>query len=85
MTDDLLDDQPDKKSGGQIRLLIVGLLVAGLAAFIVQNTDSTPVEWLVFSGSAPLWVVIIASAAAGAVLSEAGGWLMRRRKRRTST
>ena len=84
MSDDVLDDQPAKRSGGQVRLLIVGLLVAGLAAFIVQNTDSTPVTWLVFEESAPLWVVIIVSAVAGAVLSEAAGWLMRRRKRQTS-
>ena len=60
----------------------MGLLAAALAAFVVQNTDSTPVTWLVFERSAPLWVVIIASAVAGAALSEAAGWAMRRRRRR---
>ena len=85
MSDEILDDeQPAKKSGGQARLLIVALVAAGLVAFIVQNTDSTPVSWLVFEGSAPLWVVIVAAAAAGAVLSELGGYLMRRRRRRNA-
>ena len=84
MSDELLDDQPAKRSGGQVRLLVLGLLAAGLVAFIVQNTDSTPVTWLVFERSAPLWVLIIVSAAAGAALSEAAGWMLRRRKRRNT-
>ena len=84
MSDAILDDEQPAKKGGQARLLIVALVAAGLVAFIVQNTDSTPVSWLVFEGSAPLWVVIVAAAAAGAVLSELGGYLMRRRKRRNA-
>lgn len=85
MSDDILDDQqPEKKSGGQARLLAVALVAAGLIAFVVQNTDSTPVSWLIFEGSAPLWIVIVAAAVAGAVLSELGGYLMRRRKRRNA-
>ena len=83
MSDEILDDeQPTKKAGGQARLLLVALVAGGLVAFIVQNTDSTPVNWLIFEGSAPLWIVIVAAAVAGAVLSELGGYLMRRRKRR---
>jgi len=69
-------------SGGQSKVLIATLVGVGLAAFIVQNTGSTPVRWLVFDGSAPLWIVILAAAVAGAVLSEVGGWVLRRRKRR---
>lgn len=83
VSDEMLGDESaaTKKRGGQARLIVLGLVVAGLAAFILQNTVSTPVTWLVFEGSAPLWLVIIASAVAGAVLSELVGWLMRRRKR----
>lgn len=69
-------------AGGQSKILIAGIVAVGLAAFVVQNTDSTPVRWLVFDGSAPLWMVILAAAVAGAVLSELGGWVLRRRKRR---
>lgn len=87
MSDEILDDgQPTTKGGGgQVRLIVVALVALGLIAFVVQNTDSTPVTWLMFEGSAPLWVVIIAAAVAGAVLSELGGYLMRRRKRRKNT
>jgi uncharacterized integral membrane protein len=82
MSDELLDDETTpKKRGSQVRLLTLLLLAGGLGLFIVQNTDSTPVSWLVFERSAPLWLVIIASAVAGAVLSELVGWMMRRRKR----
>ena len=84
MSDQPLGDEssPGKKSGAQARLLVVALLAVGLAAFVVQNTESTPVTWLVFERSAPLWVVIIASAATGAVLTELAGWVMRRRRRK---
>ena len=83
MSDELLDDKASAgKGGGQGRLIAVALLVAGLAAFIVQNTDSTPVTWLVFERSAPLWVVIIASAVLGAVITELAGWAIRRRRRK---
>lgn len=81
MTDDVLDAETPA-GGGQSKLLVAALIAVGLAAFIVQNTESTPVTWLVFDGSAPLWIVILAAAVAGAVLSEAGGWMLRRRKRR---
>ncbi len=80
MTEEIIDDTPTKR-GGQVKLLVAVILGAGLAAFVVQNTNSTPVTWLVFDQSAPLWVVIVTSAAAGAVLSEIAGWLLRRRRR----
>jgi len=73
-----------KKRGARERLLAVATVAAGLGAFIVQNTDSTPVTWLVFTGTAPLWVVIVLAAVAGAVLSELGGYLIRRRRQRTN-
>jgi len=73
-------EQSEKRTpnGG---LIVAALVAVGLAAFVLQNTDSTPVTWLMFDGSAPLFVVILSSAVAGAVLSEAAGWMIRRRKR----
>ncbi|MDG2026533.1 MAG: lipopolysaccharide assembly protein LapA domain-containing protein [Acidimicrobiales bacterium] len=82
MTDDVMEDATAGGGGSNSKLLIAALVAVGLVAFIVQNTDSTPVQWLVFDGSAPLWIVIAAAASAGAVLSELGGWMLRRRKRR---
>ncbi len=81
MTDDELIEEPGG-GGGLGKLIFVAVVAVGLAAFVVQNTDKTPVSWLMFDGSAPLWMVIIFSAVAGAVLSEAAGWMIRRRRRR---
>ncbi len=62
--------------------ILAALIAVGLGAFIVQNTETTPVTWLWIDGSAPLWTVIFGAALAGAVLSEALGWILRRARRR---
>lgn len=83
MSDEILgQQQAGNNRASQVRLLIIAVVAAGLIAFVVQNTDSTPVSWLVFEGTAPLWIVIVAAAVAGALLSELGGYVLRRRKRR---
>ena len=80
VSDEILGGEaPAKKRGARERLLAVAIVAAGLGAFIVQDTDSTPVTWLIFTGTAPVWVVIVLAAVAGAVLSELGGYLIRRR------
>ena len=85
VSDEILGGEaPAKKRGARERLLAVAIVAAGLGAFIVQNTDSTPVTWLIFTGSAPLWAVIVLAAVAGAVLSELGGYLIRRRRQRAN-
>jgi len=58
-----------------------GVVAAALVAFVVQNTDDVPVNWLFFESDAPLWLVILIAAVAGAVLSEVGGWFLRRARR----
>ncbi len=81
----MTDEEPTEESSGRSglgKLIVVGIVAVALAAFVVQNTDDTPVSWLVFDESAPLWIVIVISAVAGAVLSEAAGWLIRRGRRR---
>ena len=78
MSDDL-NNQPTAKTG--IGKFIGAALVAvALIAFVVQNTDSTPVQWFFIDRSAPLWLIIVVSAVAGAILSEIIGWIIRRRR-----
>ncbi len=81
-------DQPSSATGDDakrsrlgFRPVAVAVLVVALAAFVVQNGESTAVTWLWFDSSAPLFVVIVVSAVAGAVLSELVGWMLRRRRR----
>ncbi|HBU03765.1 MAG TPA: hypothetical protein DEA70_04690 [Acidimicrobiaceae bacterium] len=81
VSDEIVDGEGStKKRCGRERLLAIAIVAAGLGVFIVQNTASTPVTWLMFTGTAPLWVVIVLAAVAGAVLSELGGYLIRRRR-----
>ncbi len=61
-------------------LVLLALVVAGFGAFVVQNTDSAEVTWLMFEGDAALWLVMVASAVAGAVLVLLTGVLLRRRR-----
>ncbi len=80
MSDEETTQKPTSRlSGG----LIAGAIVAvALLVFVVQNTEETTVEWLLFeSDSTPVWLVIVIAAIAGAVVSELVGWLIRRRRR----
>lgn len=64
---------------GLIIALVVATLVIILAA---QNTASTPVTFLAWDFSMPVFVVILGSLLLGIVLAEMVGLLYRRRRRR---
>jgi len=93
MADDMAGDQQAGGSSAEqrrespksavlgLRPIAAAVMLVALAAFVVQNGDSTAVKWLWFDGSAPLFAVIVVSALAGAVLSELAGWMLRRRRR----
>lgn len=66
-----------------IKLVVGGLLAAGLLAFVFQNTDDTAVTWLVFEFRQPLWVLLLVTAAATVAIVELLGAARRRRKRRS--
>ncbi|MDY7103427.1 MAG: LapA family protein [Actinomycetota bacterium] len=63
------------------RYILAALLIAGLAAFIGQNTESTDVTFLFFEFTAPLWVVLLVTAAVALALGELVGAIIRRRRR----
>lgn len=59
------------------RVLIV-LLIAAAAAFVIQNTQSIEVSWLFLGFSAPLWLLTLILLALGFVI----GWFIGRPSRR---
>jgi uncharacterized integral membrane protein len=63
-------------------LIIAGLIVIAVAIFVAQNTESIEFEFLVFTFSMPLWLVLVIVFALGAVVGQGVMWLRRRRKRR---
>ena len=64
------------------RIIVVALVALALILFVVQNTASTEISWLFFSGEGPLWIIIVVVAVLGAVLSEVIGWMVRRNRRK---
>jgi uncharacterized integral membrane protein len=65
--------------GGAIASLTgLGLLIV----FMIQNTESVQLDFLVWSYSWPLWLVALASAVLGAVVWFGLGMMRRHRRRR---
>lgn len=82
MTHEFEAAEPDTSglTGRQRFALVFGaLLVAALVTFIVQNTDSTEIQFLSLDGEMPRWLVIIGSAAVGSVLTMIVLFFVRRR------
>lgn len=82
LDDDPTGDTTDRRS--RAGLVVAAILGAGLTLFVVQNTRSTRVEWLVFEFRQPLWLVLLVTAAVTLVVAELLGAARRRRKRRSS-
>ena len=82
MTDDSVpvQEKPEREFNAA-PLLALAVLAAAIVAFVVQNADSYPVEWLMFEGKAPTWLVIVVSAVAGAILERLAVWTIKRRRR----
>ncbi len=76
-------DRLEQKSGPSAFLIVTGVVVAAIVLFIIQNTESAQVSFLMFDGSAKVWVVIVISVLAGMVLDRLlQFWMGRRRRRR---
>lgn len=77
---------PESGRGLRVRLnaqLVVGvLLAAAVLAFVFQNTDDTPVNWLFFEVTQPLWVVLLATGVLSIAAGELVGSAVRRRRRK---
>ena len=69
---------------------VIGVVVAvAVTLLIIQNGESTQLDWLVFHFQAPLWIMLLLTLAAGGVITEAGKvavgrWLAGAKERRMS-
>ncbi|MFT7649282.1 MAG: putative integral membrane protein [Candidatus Poriferisodalaceae bacterium] len=72
----------DGMSAKQKLTLFVGVfLLAALVIFVVQNSESTDVQWLMFDATLPKWLIMAVSAVIGAALTFIGSAIVKRRSR----
>ncbi|MFO7548634.1 MAG: LapA family protein [Acidimicrobiia bacterium] len=68
------------KSGGDtrstIRLVVAGLIVVAVLAFVLQNQGAVRFEWLTFGMEMPLWGLALVFFGLGIAL----GWLLHVRR-----
>lgn len=60
--------QPRDEGGINSHIVIGGVVAAALLIFVLQNRASTSIHFLVFSFSAPLWLILVIVAVLGALL-----------------
>ncbi len=64
----------EKPSPITARRVVVALLVVAAVAFIIQNTNTVDISWLMFGFSAPQWLMTVMLLAVGFVV----GWFVGR-------
>lgn len=64
--------------GVNFRTIWTVLVIAAVVVFIVQNTDSTQVEFLFLSFDLAVWLLVVVSMLLGASV----GWVWRRGRRK---
>jgi uncharacterized integral membrane protein len=84
------DDDPEiihDYSATGVTGVMIGLSVLAvlLIIFLAQNTDPVPIEFLVWDGEGPLFVIVLVALVAAALttLAVSGVWRRRRRRYRT--
>jgi len=50
------------------KMVAIAVLAVALVAFVVQNTATVDLDWLMFGFSAPLWLMIVLIGAVGFVI-----------------
>lgn len=75
-------DDPRPAQGARLHPAAIGvaILVIALVLFIVQNTGSTSVSWLVFDWRLPLWLLLVITSAIAIVAAELAAFVTRRRR-----
>ena len=76
------EDREYKDEGTSFGLIVSGIVGVLALIFIFQNSEQQDVNFLFFSATVPLSVVIIISMMLGAVLGWFFGYMRRRKRRR---
>ena len=65
-------EQPNTSSGGGVnpRLVVGAVATVLLLVFIFQNRDRVRIEFLVFSFTSPLWLILLLVAVLAALLDD---------------
>lgn len=69
----------ESDGGVRIRLIAAALVVAALGLFVFQNTQRVEVNFAMFDGTIPLFLLLLIATASGVILAVLGGWYLRRR------
>ncbi len=69
------------ESGSSVWAIVAGIVGIAAIIFALQNSEEAQVDFLFFSATVPLSVVIIISLILGAILGWFVGYLRRRRRR----
>lgn len=80
--DDVRREARRERSANSGKFIGIGIVLLALLFFVGQNRQRVPIEWLFFSFTAPLWLMLILAALAGAVLGAGLRFVLNRRERR---
>jgi uncharacterized integral membrane protein len=75
-------DREYKEGGSSFGAIVAGIVAVAAVIFVFQNSEEASVDFLFFSATVPLSVVIVISMVLGAVLGWFLGYMRRRRRRR---
>ena len=75
-------DREYKDSGMSAGLIVSGIVAVAALIFILQNSEQQEVNFLFFSATVPLSLVIVISMVLGAILGWFFAYMRRRKKRR---
>jgi uncharacterized integral membrane protein len=64
----------ERREGPSTKLIVLGAVAVLLVVFVLQNTDEAQIDFLVWDGAFPLWIMIVIAAALGLI----GGWILGR-------
>ncbi|MDK1026276.1 MAG: LapA family protein [Actinomycetota bacterium] len=79
--EDLATDRKSRRV--PVRATLAGVVTLAAGIFLLQNQDETHMEFLGFTGTVPLYAVIVISMVLGAVMGWLAGFIRRRRRRRS--